>query len=191
MKHLPLFAFVFILNGCFPSRQANVITKDPICYSAVAKVENVSQQELFTRARAWFADNFEDSKNVLRIQDKDAGELIGKGSFDYKTPIGVKNAADGYITFRIKIFTKDGRYKYQFESFFHHGSDYKKYSAQDFRLITTDENCPYDVFSTSITYKKWRNKIWKDIKKEIDLKTAVLISDLNKAMPKPSSGAGW
>jgi hypothetical protein len=71
--------------------------------------ENISKDELFTRAHIYIAKNFESIKHVIQYADKEAGVLIGNyidtvndGYFDHK------------VHQRIAILFKDNKIKVDF-----------------------------------------------------------------------------
>src|SRR5687768_10177439 len=56
-----------------------------VTFSEVVKIENATKDELFTRAREWFAKTFVSAQNVLQMDDRVSGKLIGKGSYGHNT----------------------------------------------------------------------------------------------------------
>lgn len=184
--HFCLFVFTYFSINCY-SQQGK-----PINFSEVIKLDStISTEELFSRARGWYVSTFKSTKDALQIQDKRAGELIGKGSLVYYSSQGALSSANGHINFTIKFFLKDGRYKYDFSDFFHTGTKNNYGNSSDFGLITEDEDCPYRVFTTNLNWKKWTNKNWKDIKTFISKSIPTITNDLNKAMTQPTSGNNW
>ena len=165
--------------------------KKPIEFINVVTIDTVKADELYARARGWFSQSFNNSNNVLQIQDKTTGELMGKGLINYHAEDGKTNSAFGNIYFTAKVFVKDGRYKYEFTDFKHTGTPNRAGNSSDFGLITEDEECPYRVFTTSLSWKKWTEKNWKDIKTFISQSIPVLITNLNKAMSQPVGGSNW
>lgn len=87
-----------------------------ITYQEVVHVDSTSKDELYTRAREWFARNFVSSKEVLQMEDRAAGKIIGKGSADgYAT---FQKASVGYwLHYTISITIKEGRYRYEITDF--------------------------------------------------------------------------
>lgn len=90
-------------------------------YSEVVQVEGMTKTELYNAARLWYADYFQDSKEVLELDDREGGVLIGTGWGDlyYRSNIGLSKQK---LWKTIKIQVKDGRYKYtiqniEFESY--------------------------------------------------------------------------
>ena len=86
-----------------------------------------------------------------------------KGSFDYdqeKYIWGGSERSKGYVNFTIKLFFKDGRYKYVFTDFRHSAS----HGGVDFGIVTDEVDYPGKL---SYTTKGWRKKIWNDLKSQI------------------------
>lgn len=84
-----------------------------IMFSEVIKVDSADKNELYLRAKSFFANSFKSGKAALQMEDKEDGILIGK-SFK-----GLCDGEDGIsfgcydMHFSIKITVKDGRYKYE------------------------------------------------------------------------------
>jgi hypothetical protein len=82
-------------------------------FSEVIKVDSADKNELYLRAKSFFANSFKSGKAALQMEDKDDGILIGKSK------IGLCDGEDGIsfgchdMHFSIKITVKDGRYKYE------------------------------------------------------------------------------
>ncbi|HOY32118.1 MAG TPA: DUF4468 domain-containing protein [Bacteroidales bacterium] len=76
----------------------------------VITIDSVSKDILYSTAQSWFAKNFNDSKNVLEITDKESGKLFGKG----KVALGNLH---GSLSFTITIIVKENKYKYTFSDF--------------------------------------------------------------------------
>jgi len=83
-----------------------------VLYTEVIKVDGVLKDELYTRAREWFAKTFRSAQSVLQMDDKDAGKIIGKGaaSSSFKYMIA---SIDFLLKYTISIAVKDGRYRYE------------------------------------------------------------------------------
>lgn len=78
-----------------------------ITLTEVVQTEGISKDELYTRAREWYAHTFKNAESVLQMDDKEAGKLIGKG-FSHSS----KDAFTD-IWYTISVSVKDGRYKYE------------------------------------------------------------------------------
>src|SRR5690606_9337869 len=51
-----------------------------VLYSEVVLVEDsaANQQNLFSRAREWFAKAYKSSNNVVQMEDKESGKIVGR-----------------------------------------------------------------------------------------------------------------
>ena len=49
-----------------------------IVYSEIVKVDSTSSPELYLRAKTWFVRNFNSANNVIQLDDKESGKIIGK-----------------------------------------------------------------------------------------------------------------
>lgn len=97
-----------------------------ITYTEVVYVDSLAnKQELFSRAREWFAKAYKSSTNVLQMEDKENGKLVGKALIKvyFKAFIGNQYFPGGYINYTISIYIKDGRYKYEITDFYHTGDN--------------------------------------------------------------------
>ncbi|MGH1516936.1 DUF4468 domain-containing protein [Chryseobacterium sp. JK1] len=152
-----------------------------LTYEEVIPVDSsVTKEELYNRARTWFAKSFKDEGEVLTIQDKDTGEISGNGSFRYRTKkmfFGLWCIV-GNIHFKINIYLKDGKYKYTIHSLTHEGSYFDGNRPISYGLLTVDENAPQPSRGGA------NDKVWRDIKVKSDEKIVAIISDLRQAMTK-------
>ena len=84
-----------------------------IMFSEVIKVDSADKNELYLRAKSFFANSFKSGKAALQMEDKEEGVLIGKSM------VNLCNGMEGEwsdcynMFFTIKISVKDGRYKYE------------------------------------------------------------------------------
>jgi len=93
-----------------------------ITYAEVINVDSLtSKQELYSRAREWFAKTYNSSKEVLQMEDKESGKIIGKALIQvYYKMLGMDHE-HGYINYTITIAVKDGKYKYEITDLHHKG----------------------------------------------------------------------
>ncbi len=144
----------------------------------VEYVKEASKNELYNRARLWLADVFVSSVDVIQFEDEEKGQLIVKANMKYYPNIyRCSNFSDKRINFTLRIYCKEGRYKYEFENFIHQGSL--------IGLITTRYECP-DPAPRGGCGQKWMDKSWWDIKYNIYQETSNIIADLIKQMQIPA-----
>lgn len=153
-----------------------VFGQTPLKYTEVVKIDSVLSNELYNRASLWFATAYNSANDVLQMDDKDKGQIIGKANIIYKPKVfSGSEQTKGSIKYTIKIFVKDGRYKYEISDFIH-----VPYGSSSFGLITTDEECP----NPKPMAKRWSNKVWQDIKNQIGNNISSLIASLKHDMSK-------
>lgn len=156
---------------------------EPLTFTAVVQAEGASKDELFVRAQAWFATTFKCGKCVIQTSDKEAGQVIGKGAFEFHSGNNFfgPDGLEGWVTYTVKVFLKDGRYKYEITDFTHESSAIKYPISVG--LVTTDENYP------GIKHmQKFFNKRWKKLKDDCETQAKTLIESLSKVMASPASG---
>lgn len=157
-----------------------VFGQEPLTYTEVVHVDSVSKNDLYNRAKFWFATAYNSANDVLQIDNKEEGEIIGKAIMIYNPNVfSGSEQTKGSINYTIKIFVKEGRYKYEITDFIHdpYGNQYGKSSMG---LITTDKECP----NPKPMAKGWSNKVWDDIKTQIENKMTSLIANLKEGMNK-------
>ena len=91
--------------------------KGEITYQEVVQVEGVSAAELRSRARAWIANTFRSAKDVVQLDDAEAGRIIVKGLLGATWNISKRLARTDYFRHTLTIEIKDGRYRYTLDSF--------------------------------------------------------------------------
>ena len=80
MKHL--FLLCLLACGLQAAGQVSPLPIDSlthkVTYQGVVQVPGVTQAEMYSRAREWFAVTFGSAKAVLEMDDRTAGKLIGR-----------------------------------------------------------------------------------------------------------------
>lgn len=158
----------------------SLIAQEPLTYTEVVTLDGTSKDNLFTRSENWFAKAFRSSKDVIQTKSKEDGKIIGKALFEYNQSFLSGSATTkGVVKFTVSVFVKEGRYKYIISDFIH-----ESFGANSIGLITLDKE--YTGERKRGYTKNWYNKIWLDIKKQIDSEVMSLITSLKKTMQKES-----
>lgn len=149
-------------------------------YTEVVNVDSITtKKELFNRAKIWFTEAYNDANKVIQLQDEENGQIIGKGKIPYESKIYFGSAGTrGFISYTIKIFTKDGRYKYEITDFVHESTGVQM-AQYHFGLITSS-----DVVNHIPGNKSWSSKVLRDIKDQIDSNMIPLIESIKGGMQK-------
>lgn len=106
-------------------------TTNKITYSEVVTVDSSNnKQELYSRAREWFAKVYNSAQNVIQMDDKESGKIVGKALMTvYFKWLGASREG-GYINYTLSVQLKNGRYKYEITDFYHTGGvDYPDYGS--------------------------------------------------------------
>lgn len=171
---------LIILISVYLIASLSAYSQETLTYTDVVTVEGVSKDELYNRANLWFATSYNNSKAVLQLENKIEGQIIGKATMPYKPKI--YNASErtiGKIDYTIKIFLKDNRYKYEITDFIHVPTGNSSFGGLSFGVITTAEKSP---IQHSGQFKSWNDKVWSDIKSQIEQYIIPLVENLKIAM---------
>jgi hypothetical protein len=157
-----------------------IFGQTPLTFEDVVSLEeSIKKESLYNRGNHWVIEVFKNPQKVIQLTDKEGGQMICKGNFGYKASnplwMGAYNT-EGVINFTIKLFFKEGRYKYVITDFVH---EPLRSGFQGFGLITTDDECP---ITEKLGTSKWRKKVWDDIKMKIDEEVPGIIDSLKDAM---------
>lgn len=141
-----------------------------ITYTEVVTLENngATQEQLYSIAREWFATTYNSANDVLQMDDKELGKLIGKGGLPIITTAYL---TDSQVEFTISVFVKEGRYKYIITDLVH-----ESYKGQDFSggaLENVKPDCPG---------MNMMKKGWKQVKEQTAERVVEIITDLKKTM---------
>lgn len=154
-------------------------------YEGVIQVDStIKKNELFINGRKWISDNFKDSKEVITIQDKETGELSGNGAikFDCHNRKGWFTTS-GYVTFKLNIQVKDGKYKYYFFDFEHHGTQGRNGPPVNLGKLNYSDSYPNSAPPIGYGYsKKWVNEVWVELKFQVQQKMENLLQSLENYM---------
>jgi uncharacterized protein with TBP-like fold DUF4468 len=162
----------------------------PLVFAEVIEAAGVPRDELYARAKVWFVAAFIDSKQILEVEDKTEGLLVGKGSIPYEPKMLRQMPLHGQIHFTLKVVVKDGRFRYELSNFTHRASEtfvpgLGKVTQVDFGLITTSDEPP----ESKILYKKPKQKAWEEMKQMSNAVAIQLIASLRAGMQKNSKGS--
>lgn len=103
-----------------------------VIYSEVVTLDNSeSSANLYIKALTWFNNYYQSGKSVIQMQDKEAGIIIGKGSFRCNLYTMVPNK--GLLSYTITVSCKEGKYKYDITNLIWQSSTNSlSYNAEEF-----------------------------------------------------------
>ena len=174
-----LLALSFILLLAKDKKKEVAFPKDStgkIVYTEVVEMPGVTKDVLYSRAYEWFAKSFVSANNVIQMQDKEAGKIIGKGCYGFD-----KNK----VNFTLSIYLKDGKYKYEITDFVHETIMPRGYRGHDRNGGALGNEIP--------ECGKWylNLSLWNKIKWQTKERILSTIESLKKAMLVESAGNDW
>ena len=180
---MKFLVFVFTIIPSLLSAQSDTV----VTYTNVIKVDSATKSELYIRARDWFNNTFRNSNAVLQIQDKDAGEISGKGVFssllEHRT-LGINNSWNQDFRFKVSVWVKEGRYKYEITDIDNFNSGDETTHVQSFGVLYSSQSS--HVKFSYVSQKK-TDALYVDTKRRAELAILGIIKSLIDTMNKKSS----
>jgi hypothetical protein len=146
-------------------------------YNEVIQVDSIKKDELYLRSKQFFVDVFKSAKDVIQMDDKEAGVVVGKGFNDiYIKVMGIATSIQMWYT--IKIQSKEGRYKYEIYDIY-----FKSYPGQYGTTTTRAE----EMFDKRTYFRKNGDPrdVQEKYKIETTLKANSLVTAIKTTMNKP------
>jgi len=85
MKYLHKIAFVIsillVISGCAALHGPKAPESDK-SVERIINLDGKSKDDIYISANSWFVDNFNSAESVIQFQDKEAGKIMGKYTFD-------------------------------------------------------------------------------------------------------------
>ncbi len=100
---------LLMLTGCSSMVPADKDAKRVFVYDY--QVPSAEEDELWVRARDYFATTYGDSRSVIRVQDREEATVIGKGVASWQL-IGSSRC---YTDYHLKFMSKAGKARLQLE----------------------------------------------------------------------------
>jgi hypothetical protein len=178
-----LFLLLFIAPAFSYSQNVPIDSlTNKIVFSEVVKVDSVSKDELYTRAREWFAKTFKSAQDVLQMDDKESGKLIGKGSSKGVNHLQLSTNSF-YLNYMISITIKDGRYRYEVTDFTAKDEP-TQYRLNPSLLLLSELSLDPKSKNKKGEYRDFIN----DYLLAVETNSILLINDLKAAMSKTATG---
>lgn len=111
-----LFLVVFSLFMIVTHCGAQISTKDGDAFYEYTDTVTATKSELYTKAKNWFVNTFKDAKEVIQIDEKEAGQIIGKGNLVFYYTY-LMQAQKVRCNFTTRVDLKDNKYRIQLYNF--------------------------------------------------------------------------
>ena len=146
MKKVQFLIITIVLISSTSYCQSTLPIKDgKVTYTNVINVDSVRKDELFVRAKKWFATTYKSANDVIQMDDKDAGEIVGKGNMQIKY-----YARNPRIRHTITISVKDGKYRYIISDLEYSDIQGDKFNIENFPKAWFGEQKLYDVIDSNV-----------------------------------------
>ena len=187
-KILAFFTTLFLTLNAFAQKETLELPIDTltkmITYTEVLNIDtSITKQELYSRAREWFAKTYNSSQSVIQMDDKENGKIVGKALTQvYHKAMG-SNFPSGHINYTISIYLKDGRFKYEITNFYHTGQ-----FVSGGNRIADFGPCEEMINTKKKTWGMSYQKTFNYYLAQLDTKTKSLINDLKESMSNKNLG---
>ena len=164
---------------------ATLQAQEPLSFEKVIQADSVKKDVIYNGLKEWVGMSFKSAKNVIEMDDKEAGIILLRPVSDYKMKGLTYLGFEGYLKYTIKLSLKDGRFKVVVTNFEH---SVLPGNCRDCNLglITVDEEYPYKY---SFGAKGSMNKVWKDVKVKSEQIAAGYFDEISKIKFKSNSSA--
>ena len=82
------------------------------------EIPGKSQAELYAATKVWFSERFANSKNVIEVDEKEAGIVSGNGNTSFVAIVGANGLSESEtLHFTFKCQMKDGKYRLTINNF--------------------------------------------------------------------------
>ncbi|MFZ4401987.1 MAG: DUF4468 domain-containing protein [Bacteroidales bacterium] len=113
MKKIFIIIMLFFIFKIAFSQVPPMVDKKVI-YSQVEKLDTtVKKATLYANAKMWFANSFKSANDVIQLDDKENGIILGKGNVS-KDEVSFLTKTTYRWKFTVKFQVKDGKYKVEF-----------------------------------------------------------------------------
>jgi hypothetical protein len=132
---MKIVIFFLLLISSVKAQDSIPLKDGKLHFEEVVEVLNNSKENLYSKGKIWFVDNFKSADDVLQMDDKEAGILIGKGYRDIYVDTKIMGSIQKYKTrafYTIKIQIKEGKYKLDIYDIY-----YYSYPTNGYRSGTT------------------------------------------------------
>jgi hypothetical protein len=168
MKLFFSFLATILAIQSFAQTELPLNSAGKIEYTETVRVDSLNGQQLYSRAKQFFANTFVSTRNVTQLSDDDGKTIVIK----YVIPItvvsmGFKQPAIVHVTLNLQ--TKDGRYRYSFSDF---TWEYKPGTMSPTYTADLEEEKP----------KGASKKQWQEVKDQTDISVKQFIDRMKKQL---------
>jgi hypothetical protein len=184
-----LLTLLVTFSAVAQKAEQSTVTEFPVkegklYYEGVVDVPATSKQaDLYRTGRTWFVDTYVDAKEVLQLDDKADGKMMGKGRYKYSFLNGI-NISQVLMRFTLALDVKDGKYRYRMYNFEGDNTNTSMLggaNATQLRILDYNQ-CYVDLKADK------RAKYNLKVLQGMDTQVQFIVASLQKAMLASSAG---
>lgn len=88
-----------------------------VTYTGIVTVDSINKIKLYNNVKKWFIEQYRSAKDVIQLDDKENGEVIGKGFFETNWQYTFVDERKVNVWHTVKIYLKDNKFKYEITNF--------------------------------------------------------------------------
>ena len=153
-------------------------------FEEIVAVEGMSKNDLYYKAKEWFARTFNSANDVVQMENIESGKIIGKGISDIIVNfLGSKTKEMLHYTLILSV--KDGRYRLKLTNFY--------FQVYPDPTIDNLSKMPAEGLVIDLLYNKRGKpyKVNKTRKEQLILKANSIISDLKHNILSEKNDDDW
>ncbi len=106
-KIFPIIFLIFFID-CASSK---IATQEEMNHEFVVEFASLTKDKIYEKCLKWIASNFVSAKQVIDLQDKEAGTIVAKG---YKDGVDYGGIIKSNMGFQLTIDCKDNKARFRF-----------------------------------------------------------------------------
>lgn len=167
---------------------SELYSQESLSFEKIITIDSINKNDIYIKIKEWVGMTFVSAKNVIEVDDKDAGLLILSTLKDFNYGGMMYACYNGFLKCTIKIQIKDGRYKVIVTNFIH---EVKKGNSPqcELGLITIDEECNKEA--TLNATRKFNNKLWLRLKSDSEIYASEIFEKINFSVSKAEKKDNW
>ena len=178
MRNLFLFIIFLFISDIVTAQNKLLgilpLQNGKITYSDEIQLQGVSKDEIYKRTKHWFINTYSSAKDVIQLDDKENGEIIGKACFKEKWPLSFYTSMSVNVWKTIKIQIQNNLVRFEISDF-----RLKNYYLQPQNQSITDGGIPLEEWNKGHNSKNMKfypkineqvNNIIKSFENAIELK---------------------
>jgi len=178
-SHFQLLLLFILLISNSTAQNSPLIFKDTIKFGDTTHTSSI----LYKNALQWIHESFPGLPSSSIKEFPDFGEITFSAKLKYESKVFERNEnTSGEISFIALIKIKNGEYSIDFKQFRHMGVVTQGSQAFSFGLITFNEECTVEFINSP--GEKWKQKVWRDIKSQIQAQVSQMTETLRIKMDR-------